>query len=87
MGTVTQQTILQEKIAKETIGINEHEEIMNQEMEKIEAESAIQVERRMKEMKKAQSVKQEEVLELKDEIEEGLKDRASLKERIEKLSK
>ena len=56
-------------------------------MEKIEAESAIQVERRMKEMKKAQSVKQEEVLELKDEIEEGLKDRASLKERIEKLSK
>ena len=78
---------LQEKIAKETIGINEHEEIMNQEMEKIEAESAIQVERRMKEMKKAQSVKQEEVLELKDEIEEGLKDRASLKERIEKLSK
>ena len=49
---------LQEKVAKEMIGISEHEGIMNQEIEKIEAEFGGQMEKRMKEMKKAQNLKQ-----------------------------
>ena len=40
------------------IGIDEHEDIMNQEIEKIETDFEAQIERQVKEIKKLQSSKQ-----------------------------
>lgn len=48
---------LQEKMVK-MLGIQEHEDIMNQEIEKIETDFEAQIERQVKEIKKLQSSKQ-----------------------------